>query len=212
MRAEEQEPLPQVASEAILVLDIVDSTWTSNTFGWHAVGRRVMRDLRAIISRVASLRGMQCRKSTGDGYLLTFGDSSSAETAAIYALESAFAILAELETRNRAVPKEHAIHLRFAVHFGEVDIVEGDREGPNVSYTFRMEGVSRSSIEQALNHADPESLPSHDYVLCSEEVAGILGRRTHLWDFFSLGLFKFKGFTGHREVCRVLPRGAGLYE
>ncbi len=215
----ELEPLPHVASEAIVVLDIVDSVRNSNRFGWYALGRGLMRDLRALISRVASPRGLECRKSTGDGYLLTFSDPKSAEVAVIRAVESCFAILSELDTRNREVQQERAIHVRFAVHFGEVDVIQGDREGPNVSCTFRIEGISRDSFAETADHSDPKLLPTQDYILCSEEVFEILGRRKDQWDTaslgqwdgFSLGLFKLKGFPGYREVYRVLPKDANLF-
>jgi len=43
-------------------------------FGWHAVGRGLLRDLRTLIARVGQPRGLHCMKSTGDCYLVTFHD------------------------------------------------------------------------------------------------------------------------------------------
>ena len=37
---------PEVVTEAIVVIDIVESTTTNNLFGWYAVGRGIYRDLR----------------------------------------------------------------------------------------------------------------------------------------------------------------------
>jgi class 3 adenylate cyclase len=202
--------LPEVASEAIVVVDLVEATGRNNLFGWYAVGRGIMRDLRAMLAEVAGAKGLSCLKSTGDGYLLTFVDKTSAESAAVHAIEAAFALLARMEERNRELPDERAIHLRFAVHFGEVDVVQGDREGPHVSYAFRIEGISRASVAQALNPIPPESLPLRNYVLCSEEVAGILERRSKDWGALLIGLFKLKGFSGWREVFLVLPTNTNL--
>jgi hypothetical protein len=42
-----------------------------------------------------------------------------------------------------------------------------------------------------------------NYVLCSEEVAGILSRRAAHWELVSIGLLKLKGFPGWREVFRI---------
>jgi len=50
-----------------------------------------------------------------------------------------------------------------------------------------------------------------NYILCSEAVAVILGRRTHPWDVFSLGEFKLKGFTHRHSVYKVLRKGADPY-
>lgn len=144
-------------------------------------------------------------KSTGDGYLLSFRNDSSAESAAVEAVECAFDVLRLLEARNRHLPEERAINLRFAVHFGEVDVVHNDREGPHVSFAFRLDAITRASLSMALNPMPPEELPLRNYMLCSEEVAGILSRRSNRWTTKCIGLLKLKGFPGWREVFQVLP-------
>jgi class 3 adenylate cyclase len=197
---------PDVASEAIVVVDLVESTAASNLFGWYAVGRGLLRDLRATINQAASQKGLRCFKSTGDGYLLTFADNDSAEMAAVQAVTSAADILTLLEERNAQVPEHRRVTVRFAVHFGQVDVIMHDREGPDVSYAFRIESISRASLAVALNPIPPEELPLRNYILCSEEVAGILERRSGRWKLSSIGLFKLKGFPGWREVFRVVPR------
>ena len=77
-----------VASEAIVVIDLVESTFTSNLFGWYAVGRGLLRELRAAIRRIGADHNLRCMKSTGDGYLVTYGDSTSAELGVIHALQN----------------------------------------------------------------------------------------------------------------------------
>jgi class 3 adenylate cyclase len=199
------DPVPEVVTEAIVVIDLVQSTLTSNLFGWYAVGRHSLRDLRSLIAEVGEPRGLRCLKSTGDGYLLTFYDRQSAEMAAIQAIEAVFELLRRTLTRNRDVSEERALSLRCAVHLGEVDVVANDREGPHVSLTFRIGEISRASLPAALNPIPPEELPLQNYVLCSEEIAGILERRATHWGMSSIGLVKLKGFPGWREVFRVLP-------
>ena len=202
------EPVPEVVTEAILVIDIVESTLTSNLFGWYAVGRHSLPDLRTLVSEVAEGRGLRCMRSTGDGYLLTFYDPQSAEIAAIRAVEAAFELLRRSMLRNRQVSEERALNLRCAVHLGEVDIVANDREGPHISMAFRLEEISRASLPAALNPISPEQFPLQNYVLCSEEVAGILSRRAQPWELSSIGLLKLKGFPGWREVFLVLSEAA----
>jgi class 3 adenylate cyclase len=196
---------PDVATEAIVVVDLVESTATSNLFGWYAVGRQLLPELRALILAVSPPRGLRCLKSTGDGYLLTFGDRGAAENAAVHAVDASFELLGHIETRNRQVSEERALHLRIAVHLGEVDVVENDREGPHVSFTFRLGAISRASLTSALNPIAPEGLPLRNYILCSEEVVGILSRRAAQWTALSIGLFKLKGFPGWREVFQLRP-------
>jgi len=203
MAASDAEAMPEVVTEAIVVIDLVESTLTSNLFGWYAVGRHSLRDLRSLIGEVGQSRGLRCMRSTGDGYLLTFYDPQSAEMAAIRAVEAVFELLRRILTRNQEVSEERALNLRCAVHLGEVDVVPNDREGPHVSMAFRLEEISRASLPTALNPIPPEQFPLQNYVLCSEEVAGILSRRTKQWGIASIGLLRLKGFPGWREVFRV---------
>ena len=170
-------PMPEVVTEAIAVIDLVESTLTANLFGWYAVGRQSLRDLRRLISEVGDGRGLRCLKSTGDGYLLAFHDPKSAEMSAVRAIEAMFELLYHVSRRNNELPEERALNLRCAVHLGEVDVVANDREGPHVSLAFRLQDISRASLPNALNPIAPEQFPLRDYVLCSEEVAGILTRR-----------------------------------
>ena len=207
MAASDGKPMPDIVTEAIVVIDLVESTLTSNLFGWYAVGRQSLRDLRTLIGEVANSRGLRCVRSTGDGYLLTFYDPQSAEMAAIRAVEAVFELLGRIFARNREVSEERALNLRCAVHLGEVDVVPNDREGPHISMAFRLEEISRASLPAALNPIPPEEFPLQNYVLCSEEVAGILSRRAAHWELASIGLLRLKGFPGWREVFRVLPDG-----
>jgi hypothetical protein len=89
-----------------------------------------------------------------------------------------------------------------------VDIVVNDRAGPHVSYAFRLETISRAALPAALNPIPPEQLPLRNYVLCSEEVAGILARRSACWETLCIGLFRLKGFPGWREVFQVVQKGS----
>jgi class 3 adenylate cyclase len=203
------EPMPEIVTEALVVIDLVESTLTSNLFGWYAVGRHSLRDLRSLIHEVGSIRGLRCMRSTGDGYLLTFYDPQSAEMAAIRAVEAVFELMRRTLMRNQKVSEERALNLRCAVHLGEVDVVPNDREGPHVSMAFRLEDISRASLPAALNPIPPEQFPLQNYVLCSEEVAGILSRRASRWELASIGLLKLKGFPGWREVFLVLPEANG---
>ena len=193
-------PFPEIVTEAIAVIDLVESTLTSNLFGWYAVGRHALRDLRLLIGEVGAARGLRCVKSTGDGYLLTFGDRQSAEMAAIHAVEAISELLDRICERNRELPEERALNLRCAVHLGEVDVIADDREGPHVSLAFHLQEISRASLPAALNPIAPEQFPLQNYLLCSGEVVGILERRTGNWTLTSIGLLKLKG-----EVFRVIP-------
>jgi class 3 adenylate cyclase len=204
----ESSGMPPIEPETIVVVDIIESTTTNNLFGWYAVGRGLMRDLRTLITTIGAQRGLQCRKSTGDGYLLTYRDTGSqaAEIGAVNALEASFDLLDRLKDRNQQLPEERAINVRLAIHFGEVDVVEDDREGPNVSFTFRLEGIGQAEVAEAMNSMPSENFPLRNYVLCSEQVKGIIERRCPNFSTSLVGLFRLKGFPGWHEVYHVFPQ------
>jgi class 3 adenylate cyclase len=189
-----------VRPEAIAIVDLVQSTAVSDLFGWYAVGRGLVRELRKLIEQVGEPAGLCCVKGTGDGYLLAYASAGAAELAAVRAVGAAFALLESLAVRNAGVPEEHQMDVRIAVHFGQVDVLEADREGPHVAYAFRLAALDRSSLSEAYQPIDPDAFPLRNYVLCSESVAGILGRRESGYSLMSCGLFKLKGFLGSWEV------------
>lgn len=191
-----------IASEAIVVVDVVESTLTSNLFGWYAVGRGLMRDLRRAVQNIGANHNLLCMKSTGDGYLLAYGNEKSAELGAIHAANASLELIRLLRQHNRkrTTTEERRISVRIAVHFGQVDVVENDREGPHVAYTFRLEAINRESMHEAIDALPPDQLPLRDYILCSEPVSDILKRRGYRLNSKRLGLFRLKGFPDWHEV------------
>lgn len=195
----------EVASEAIVVVDMVESTLTTSLFGWNSVGRGLMRELRNAINETRKVCDVRCMKSIGDGYLLAYRHARSAAQSVVNAVDCSLQLLRLLRNynRRRSTTEERRIAVRIAIHFGEVDVVENDREGPNVSYAFRLGAVNRESFREAITAVRPEELPLHNYILCSEPVKDILNKRLPHVDTKQLGLFKFKGFEGHHEVFLV---------
>ena len=196
--------------EAIVVTDIVASTVTAARFGdW--IGIRLMQDLQEFIEPIGEHYGMGCLKSTGDGYLIAYGDQDSA-IGAVKAVKASFALLDRLTVRNRDLPPELVINLRTAIHFGEVYALPGDRSGLNVTYTFRLEGIKPPSPIGTFDHLNPitpedifspmppEEFPKQGYVLCSETVAQILRERNHDISIQFVGLFKLQGIPAWQEV------------
>ena len=109
-------------------------------------------------------------------------------------------LLARVTERNARAPEQQRFDVRVAVHFGEVDIIENEREGPNVAFAYRLEKVSRDNLPTALNPIDPHAFPTANYVICSEAVAFVLDRIGEATSRSSCGLFKLAGFPGWSEV------------
>ncbi len=198
----------QPVSEAIVVVDLVDSTKTTTRHGWYAVGRHVVQDLRACIIEVGERYGLSCRKFTGDGYMLAFSSPGDAAHAVLQALHAITAIARAVNDLNASAPQERRIRLRFALHYGEVDVVEEarDREGPTVSYTFRLEGVDAESLKKAISPMPAERFPSHDYAIVSERVFEMLRDDYAVafpWEPEPIGVLPLKGFDGYHQPYLV---------
>jgi hypothetical protein len=84
----------------------------SDLFGWYAVGRSLVRELRQLVREIGAEHGLSCVKSTGDGFLLTYRHDESAEIAAVDALQASFELLRRLSARNDKVPEERQIAIR----------------------------------------------------------------------------------------------------
>ena len=189
-------------SEAIVIVDLVDSTKITNRHGWRTVGRPMLRDLRECIKRVCSDSGLCCRKFTGDGYMLTFRKEDS-ELAVVQALQAMINTCHEIEKLKEKLPKQRWIRLRFALHYGEVDPVDNDREGPEVSYTFRLEGVKKESLEAEeapYIMINLETFPIDNYAVLSEEVVEILKEREVEYSWEPIGAVRLRGFRGRHEL------------
>ena len=212
----------QAVAEAIVVVDVVESTTTIDRYGWEAEGRILFQDLRHLIATVSENRGLRCRKSTGDGYLLTYGNERDADIGVIDAVNASFDLLGQIAEHNANVRVQQTMDVRIAVHFGQVYVVERvvevgppvvverDREGPNVSLTFRLEGIRDADVEEAVDHMATAEFPLRNYVICSQQVKTIVERRSpNTFSFRHVGLFRLKGFENARYDVYLITRGLG---
>jgi class 3 adenylate cyclase len=198
-----------IRPEAILVVDTKDATLGTNLWGWNAVGRELHDILGDLLREAGRDRGLRCVKDTGDGYLATFHNGQSAESAVIAAAETVFDLQARLKARSKHVAEEFRWEGRFAIHFGEVDVLPNEAKGPNVSLTYRLEALRPESLGGggAINAVSADEFPRDNYVICSEEAAYILKKRAPYLSMRCLGAFRLRSFTGWREVYLVSGDG-----
>ena len=204
--SESEGSVARVASESIVIVDLVDSTNIITRFGFVAVGQHILRDLRRCIQRVGSKHGLRCRKFTGDGYMLAFSDPNDAANTVTQALRAIVGICHAIEELNKDNPKERKIRLRFALHFGEVYVVDNDREGPEVSYAFRLEAIGPRSLQDEEIKGlsmDPSAFPADNYVVLSQVAVQILEERKSGYSCEMIAILPLKGFTGLQVVSLI---------
>jgi class 3 adenylate cyclase len=141
--------------EAILVLDICDSTEmasTDETMAFH-----LKRRLESIARPAFYHNSVTFVKSTGDGFLACFGSCTDS-------FRAAKAIISGLDYRNRST-NNPPIHVRISLHWGKtyaIDSETGDVHGRDVNIAFRIDGLTDDAFENL-----ERELPSRDRVLCT---------------------------------------------
>jgi class 3 adenylate cyclase len=193
-------------SEALVIVDMVDSVRDADLFGWAAVGRPRTRILRESVDRVCPRYGLSFRKFTGDGYLMAFADPDHT-LAVVHAVQAMVSLAQDIEKKNQQNKQEQRkqliIKLRFAINFGEVDVIdtekERDREGLAVSFVFRMEGKGKDFSD---GQREGNS-PTNNYAIVSERVQIILEEKKPSCELTFLGLYGLKGFIGSHKLFRL---------
>lgn len=179
-------------TEAILVLDLCNSTDIANRYG-DTFSLNLIKNLTEMVSPIARQEKCRFSKGTGDGFLMTFPDAANAVRFAQNTLLTVAKHNAKAEERER-------INLRFAIHFGEAKVDDqGDRLGVAVSMTFRIEGVKAEGLIPLEGGMTPEEVPSDNRILISEnvvkEIQQMQGPQIKL-----IGLFELKGITGLHRI------------
>jgi class 3 adenylate cyclase len=113
----------------LLMTDIVDSTATASRVGDSAWKQALATHNRVVRAQLERFKGHEV-KTTGDGFLATFGS-------AVGALRAAGAI--------REATRALSTHVRVGVHTGEVEILPSDVRGLAVHATARVMALAGPS-------------------------------------------------------------------
>lgn len=191
-------PTPKSLVEAVLVLDLCDSTTMANRYG-DAFALQIKEALRALVKPIFTLAGVSFLKGTGDGFLATFPDLPRAVESAVRILQKKGEILPKAS--DGRVPM-----LRFGIHFGQTHVdSDGDRQGDVINMAFRLEGAGTSGFHETRGGLEKDSLPLQDRVFVSEHAHAELDRLGGL-PCRLVGFFDLKGIAGRHRVYEVLWR------
>ena len=113
----------------LLMSDIVDSTLTASRLGDATWKQTLGEHNRLIRAQLDRFRGREV-KTTGDGFLATFGSAAGA-------IRSAVAM--------RDIVRSLGVELRIGIHTGEVDVLPNDVGGVAVHAAARIMALGRAS-------------------------------------------------------------------
>ncbi len=187
-------------SEAVLVVDLVDSTTLATHYG-DGLAMRARTILRERALAAVEGQGLAFAESTGDGYLLTF-------PSVVGAVKTATALLTDLRDRPPDLSPGPPLAVRAGISYGEILLdARGGRHGAAMNKAFRLEGLSCESFAPVGQKGRPPEVPDRNRIFIDEEAAkelGDAGAPQRLVGFCSL-----KGFSGLHRVYEVLwePRG-----
>lgn len=190
-------------TEAVLALDMCDSTETGQTYGEQFFLRQKAAVEGSVLAAAKTHRAATV-KGTGDGYMMTFADCESAVLAARR-------ILADVRQYNDAGPARQPLGLRIGIHFGEVFAEPGgDRSGLAVNLAFRLQETKAEAMHETRQGIAKALLPSRDRIFISHNVFKQLSAQRSGIQCFKVGYFDLKGFEGLRvAVYEVWPTPEG---
>ncbi|OGK90874.1 MAG: hypothetical protein A2X51_13365 [Candidatus Rokubacteria bacterium GWC2_70_24] len=183
-----------VVTEAVLVVDLVQSTHLATHYGDGLAmrARTVVRD-RALA--VAAGHGLTYTESTGDGCFMTFVSVAGA-------IETALALLRDLAARSADLAPAPPPRVRAAITYGEILLDgRGARHGAVINKAFRLEGVTPAAFVQVGGAANEVEIPEDDRIFLDEAAAEEARARGIGLD--SVGFCALKGFAGLHGVYRV---------
>jgi len=183
-----------VVVEAVLVVDLVDSTWLASHYG-EALAMRARNVLERRALEAASAQGVTFVENTGDGCMMTFPTAPAAARAAI-------ALFNGLRDRPAVLAPAPQLEVRAAVTYGQILLdSRGSRHGAAINEAFRLMGVPDNAFVDVEGEARLRRIPDRNRVFLDEDAANELGAKDA--PIRQVGVCRLKGFGGFHRVYEL---------
>jgi class 3 adenylate cyclase len=186
-------------SEAVLAVDLVDSTRLATHFGEAvALHARNLLDERI---RWVTEQARTFLETTGDGCLVTFPTVAPA-------LASAVALVRDIGELPAEVTPTGGLAVRAGVTYGEVLLdARGVRHGAAINKAFRLLRVTSGDLVELKSESATPVLPARSRILVDEDAAQEDGSSVRLR---FVGFARLKGFTGLHALYEADTRAGSL--
>ena len=183
-----------VVIEAVLVVDLVNSTWLATHHGEElAMRARNVLERRALAA--ASPEGVTFVENTGDGCMMTFPSVAAAA-------QTATKLLAGLRDRPPDMAPGPTLEIRAAITYGEILLdARGARHGAVINRAFRLMGVQGAAFVVIEGEERLTELPDRNRIFLDEDAANEL-RSTDV-PTRQVGVCRLKGFGGFHRVYEL---------
>ncbi len=187
-------------TEAVLVVDLVDSTYLATHYG-NGLAMQARTTLMDRTLAAANSHGLVFAENTGDGSFMTF-------PSVVDAVNAAIALLRDLRDRPPDLSPGPPLEVRAGISYGEI-LLDGSgiRHGAVINRAFRLEGLTREGFAQVGAGVECEVVPDRNRIFLDEEAAQEL--RPAGTPLRPVGFCSLKGFSGLHRVYEVLWEAQG---
>ena len=186
--------------EAVLVVDLVNSTWLATHHGEElAMRARSVLERRALAA--ANPEGVTLVESTGDGCMMMF-------PSVLAATRAAAKLLRGLHDRPPGMAPGPPVEVRAAIAYGEILLdSRGARHGSTMNKAFRLMNVPGDAFVRVAGEESLSEIPDRNRIFMDEDATNELG---HVGDaFHQVGVCRLKGFSGFHRVYELPWAEAG---
>ena len=183
-----------VVIEAVLAVDLVNSTWLATHHGEElAMRARNLLERRAL--EAADAQGVTFVENTGDGSMMTFASVASAAHAAS-------TLLRGLRDRPPEMAPGPPLEVRAAVSYGQILLdSRGSRHGAAINEAFRLMSVPGDAFVVVEGEERLSEIPERNRVFLDEDAANELGAANI--PIRQVGVCRLKGFSGFHRVYEL---------
>ena len=183
-----------VVVEAVLVVDLVDSTWLATHHG-EALAMRARNLLERRALEAASQHGVTFVENTGDGCMMTFPSVHAAASAAAVLLRG-------LRDRAPNMAPAPPLEVRAAVTYGQILLdARGSRHGATINEAFRLMSVPNEAFVDVQGETRLAEIPDRNRIFLDEDAANEL--RSGELASRQVGVCRLKGFGGFHRVYQL---------
>lgn len=183
-----------VVIEAILAVDLVNSTWLATHHG-EELAMRARNLLERRARDAARPQGVTFVESTGDGCMMTF-------PTALAAARAATTLLKGLRDRPPDMTPGPPMEVRAGMTYGQILLdARESRHGTAINEAFRLMSVSSDAFVAVDGEERLLEIPDRNRILLDEDVANELGSGNV--PIRQVGVCRLKGFGGFHRVYEL---------
>lgn len=183
-----------LVNEAVLALDLVDSTQLADRHG-DALAMRARMLLERRARAAASAHGAAFVETTGDGCMMTFASVDAAARAAAKLLRG-------LQERPPDMAPGPPLEVRAGLAYGELVLdVRGARHGAVINKAFRLMSADAAAFVAVEGEPRLAQIPERNRAFVDEDASHVL--EAARFPLRQVGVCRLKGFAGFHRVYEL---------